>query len=219
MSLTISARLNAIEVSWCNLRTPNDGFILITDDEPRPPFKRHQRTDIGQPPPPPPQIYTNEDNSTYKYYANNDNNNNNENVATWTYGTSNKQALYFTEPNESNGWITTDIVFTNRLLDSVNASTKCYGYWAIYVDRQSLMPILSTCIRAYPTWMNDNKDIIKRFKFRELFVLGSHDSGSFRTNFNSNRNDTLVTKYTLTQVCLSKSMQSHAAKCIVVISI
>lgn len=198
MSLTISARQNAIEVSWYNLRTPNDGFILLTDEEPRPPFKRHQQTDIGQPPPR--QIYSNEDNSTYKYYANNNNNNHNENIIAWTYGSGNKRALYFTEPNESTGWITTNIIFNNRLLENVNASTKCYGYWAVYVDK-SLNPIISTCIRAYATWMNDNKDIIKRFKFRELFILGSHDSGSFRTNFKSNKNDTIVTKYTLTQVC------------------
>lgn len=192
LSLTISASHNTIEVSWSNLRTPNDGYILLTDTEPRPPFRKHQQTDIGQPSP---EIYTNEDNSTYKYYANN------SEKITWTYGPDNKRALYFTEPNESNGWITTNIMFNNRLVESVSASTKCYGYWAIYVDK-SLNPIVLTCIQAYATWMNDNKDFIKRFKFRDLFILGSHDTGSYRANFNSNENDTIVTKYALTQVSM-----------------
>lgn len=197
MSLTISARISAIEVSWYNLKTPSDGYILLTDEEPRPPFrKQQQQTDIRQPSP---EIYTNEDNSTYKYYA--DNNDNNNEKITWTYGPGNKRALYFTQPNVSNGWITTNIIFNNRLVENVSASTKCYGYWAIYVDK-SMNPIISTCIRAYATWMNDSKDFIKRFKFRDLFILGSHDSGSYRANFNSNKNDTLVTKYALTQVCL-----------------
>lgn len=189
LSLTISARLNALEISWYNLRTPNTGYILLTDEDPYGPFKKHQFTDSEQPPH---GIYTNEDNSTYKYYANDE-------KITWTYGRGNKQALYFTKPSETNGWITTNVLFDNNHLNKLNATTKCYGYWAVYVDI-SLNPVFTTCIRAYATWMNDNKDLLKRFKFRDLFILGSHDSGSYRANFNSSRNETLVTKYALTQV-------------------
>lgn len=188
--MTISARLNALEVSWYNLRSPNDGFILLTDEEPQIPFKKYQLTDIEQPPH---QIYTNEGNSTHKYYADDDS------KITWTYGKSNKQALYFMKPSETNGWITTNIIFDNKHLESIGASTKCYGYWAVYVD-SSLHPVFTTCVRAYATWMNDHKDILKRFKFRDLFILGSHDSGSYRANFNTTKNETLVTKYALTQV-------------------
>lgn len=189
LSITISARLNAIEISWYNLKTPNDGYILLTNEEPRPPFKKHQTADIVQSQP---DIYTNNDNSTRKYSADND-------ITTWTYGKNNKLALYFIKPTESNGWSTTTVVFDNKLVENVSAATKCYGYWAIYVDRSN-NPVVSTCMRAYATWMNDYKDMIKRFKFRDLFILGSHDSGSYRTNFNTNKNETLVTKYSLTQV-------------------
>lgn len=196
LSLTISARISAIEVSWCNLKTPNDGYILLTDEEPRLPFRKHQQqTDIGQSSPA--EIYSNEDsNSTFKVSGDN------EQI---TFGADNKRALYFTQPTEANGWITTNVIFNNRLLENVSASTKCYGYWAIYVDR-SMNPIISTCVRAYPTWMNDSKDFIKRFKFRDLFIMGSHDSGSYRANFNSNKNDTRVTKYALTQVSKHSSI-------------
>lgn len=189
VSLTISARLNALEISWFNLKAPNDGYILLMDEEPQPPYKKIQLTDVEQSPH---EIYTSEDNSTTKYYANNE-------KIKWTYGRNDKQALYFTKPNESNGWITTGVIFDNKHLDKLNASTKCYGYWAVYVDN-SLNPVYTTCMRAYATWMNDNKDLIKRFKFRDLFILGSHDSGSYRINFNSTKNETLVTKYSLTQV-------------------
>lgn len=189
VSLTISAKLNALEVSWYNLKTPNDGFILLTDEEPQRPFRKQVVTDVGQQSH---QIYTNEDNSTYKYYAEPEN-------IRWTYGKSNKQALYQTKPTETNGWITTNVIFDNKHLEHLSATTKCYGYWAVYIDNMA-NPVFVTCVRAYATWMNDNKDLIKRFKFRDLFILGSHDSGSFRTNFNSSRNETLVTKYALTQV-------------------
>lgn len=189
MSLTISARLNALEISWFNLRTPTDGYILLTDEEPQPPYKKHQETDVEQSHHP---IYSNEDNSTNKFYAN-------EEKVKWTYGRSNRKALFSTKPTEASGWITTGVVFDNKHLEKLNATTKCYGYWAVYVDNL-MNPVFTTCVRAYPTWMNDNKDLIKRFKFRDLFILGSHDSGSYRTNFNSTKNETLVTKYSLTQV-------------------
>lgn len=189
VSLTISAKHNTLEVSWYNLKAPNAGYILLTNEEPQPPYKKHHLTDIEQASR---EIYTNEDNSTYKYYADDE-------KIKWTYGKGNKQALYFAKASEPSGWITTNIIFDNQHLEQLNAATKCYGYWAVYIDNLS-NPVFTTCIRAYATWMNDNKDLIKRFKFRDLFILGSHDSGSYRANFNSNRNETLVTKYSLTQV-------------------
>lgn len=188
LSLTISAKLSAIEIAWFNLRTPNGGYILLTDEEPRIPYQKYQLTEIEQPPH---DVY-NEDNSTTKFYAST------ENLA-WTYGRNNKSVLHWLQPTETNGWSTTNVIFDNKLLTRINASTNCYGYWAVYIDK-SLKPITSTCIRTYATWMNDHKDIIKRFKFRDLLILGSHDSGSYRANFNSTKNETLVTKYALTQV-------------------
>lgn len=185
----ISARLSALEIAWFNLKTPNSGYILLTDEEPTAPYKKYQLTDIEQPPH---DIYANEDNSTSKFYANT------ENVA-WTYGRNNKSALHWVQPTEENGWVTSNTIFDYSHLSRINASTSCYGYWAVYVD-SSFNAITSTCVRAYATWMNDHKDVIKKFKFRDLFVLGSHDSGSYRANFNSTKNETIVTKYALTQV-------------------
>lgn len=191
LSLTISAKQNALEISWYNLKTtPNNGYILLTDEEPRAPFTKHQSSDVEQPPH---EIYTNEDKSSSKFYANADN-------LVWKYNANNKNALYWVQPTESNGWVTTNVIFNNSLLQTLNRNTSCYGYWAVYIDSLS-NPVFTSCVRAYPTWMNDNRDIIKKFKFRDLFILGSHDSGSFRSNFNTTRNETLVTKYALTQVC------------------
>lgn len=189
VSLTISAKLNALEISWYNLKSPNTGYILLTDEEPSGPYRKQDVLSNEQTSD---EIYTNEDNSTSKYYSSSE-------KIRWTYSDNNKNALYWLQPSETNGWITTNVIFDNNLLQKLNANTTCYGYWAVYIDNL-LNPIHSTCIRAYATWMNDNREIIKKFKFRDLFILGSHDSGSFRSNFNSTRNETLVTKYALTQV-------------------
>lgn len=194
ISLTISAKLNALEIAWFNLNTPNAGYILLTDEEPQHPYQKHELPDIEQTPH---EIYSNEDNSTWKYYSN-------ANKAIWTYGQNRKSALFWLQPNETNGWITTNTIFDNSILQTLNPNVKCYGYWAVYIDSQS-NPLYTTCINTYATWMNDNKETIKRFKFRDLFILGTHDSGSFRSNFNSTRNETLVTKYSLTQVKYQKN--------------
>jgi hypothetical protein len=37
-------------------------------------------------------------------------------------------------------------------------------------------------------------------RLRDLFIPGSHDSSSYKDNFNFKRDNTIVTKYSLTQV-------------------
>lgn len=117
----------------------------------------------------------------------------------WTFGEDNREALYSVQPILNEGWETTDIYFDTDLLSQINTQTKCYGYWAVYLSNEGNV-ITTACIMAYATWMNDMKSHIKSFKFKDLFLVGSHDSGSFRSNFNPRHNETLVTKYSLTQV-------------------
>jgi len=45
------------------------------------------------------------------------------------------------------------------------------------------------------------KHIIGNQKFRDLFIPGTHDSASYRDNFDL-KSETIVTKYSLTQVSL-----------------
>lgn len=117
----------------------------------------------------------------------------------WTYGPDNRTAQYWLEPTEKSGWITTNIPFDMEMSKNISIHTKCYGYWAVYLDAYGDAKT-SACISAYPTWMNDMKSHIGRFKFRDLFIAGTHDSGSYRERFDPTRNETLVTKYALTQV-------------------
>lgn len=191
ISLTISAKLNALEIAWFNLDTPNTGHILLTDEEPQPPYQQ-QRLSAPESMPSSFGASSSEDVLARKY-------NRNAHSAYWTFGKNRTKALYWLRPNETNGWLTTNVIFNNSLLTTLKPDTKCYGYWAVYVDNYS-NAMFSTCMRAHATWMNDHKEMIKRFRFRDLFILGTHDSGSYRLNFNSTKNETLVTKYSLTQV-------------------
>lgn len=183
--------MNALEIGWFNLDTPNAGHILLTDEEPLFPYQEHRVV----PADPVQASYgsgSSEEVASRNYQRN-------VNGAYWTFGRNRTRALFWLRPNETNGWITTNVVFNSSLLATLRPSTNCYGYWAVYIDSYR-NPVFTTCVRTYATWMNDNKEMIRRFKFRDLFILGTHDSGSYRLNFNSTKNETLVTKYSLTQV-------------------
>lgn len=58
---------------------------------------------------------------------------------------------------------------------------------------------LTGCLRAYPNWMSEMKNSIKDRKIRDLFIPGTHDSASYKRNFEPEIMDTLITKYSLTQ--------------------
>lgn len=166
MSLTLSAKLNALELSWNDIESFSDGHIILTDEEPQPPYRIHSIDSIQK---------------------------------KFTYGPNNNDVLYWIQPVNQTGWQTTNIIFDKNLLSAINVNTTCYGYWAIYLDK-NYEPVEHTCIRAYATWMNDHRNVIEQFKFRDLFIVGTHDSGSYRMNFNASNNETVVTKYSLTQV-------------------
>lgn len=206
----VSAKTNQLEISWFHAK-PGVGTILITDEEPIGPFVNYE-TSTPSPPPantdakdiivsPEPSSTANPD-----YIDNSD-----ESLrapvssklpsTTWKFGRNNRTALYAIQPDDENGWLTTHIPFDNELSKSVTFHTKCYGFWAIHIDHNNGNNVLAqACISAQPTWMNDMRDHIKNFRFCNLFIVGSHDSGSFRSNYNPHGHDSIVTKYSLTQV-------------------
>lgn len=160
--------MNALEISWNDLGSFADGYILLVDKEPAPPYQLSERDQK------------------------------------FTFGPSRTEALDWIKPVNKTGWQTTNVVFDRNLLSEIDRDTKCYGYWAIHLDK-NLQPSDETCNRAWPTWMNDHRDIVGKFKFRNLFILGTHDSGSYRPGFVASSNETVVTKYSLTQVSRSGS--------------
>lgn len=91
-----------------------------------------------------------------------------------------------------------DHIFNRELIKLVTINTNCYGYWITEVIENGEI-IRSNCFRAYPRWMNDLHEKIEHFRFRNLFIPGTHDSCSYAEDFNSISMETIVTKYSLTQ--------------------
>ena len=110
----------------------------------------------------------------------------------------NGEIITTVQPQQSSQWINTGIPYDIGLSENVTMTSKCYGYWASYLDPYGTI-ITTGCVRAYPTWMNDMKSVVGNFRIRDLFIPGSHDSGSYRPGFNPSQNETIVTKYALTQ--------------------
>lgn len=103
-------------------------------------------------------------------------------------------------PTDKNDWITTDVYYNyTHFRELIDTNTTCYGYWVYYRNAYDLTIYSTSCLRAYPRWMNEIRSHIKDYRFRDLFIPGSHDSASYRMNFDPRKNETLVSKYTLTQ--------------------
>lgn len=193
-------------MSWFNLK-PIEGAILVTNEEPILPYHKyivppviddHYYAHTTEK-----QDDKNRSPSTTRYDPTDSmevvESRMSERNMVWTYGPNNITAQYWLEPKEKSGWITTNIPFDMEMSKNVSIHSKCYGYWAVYLNGYGEVKA-SACISAYPTWMNDMKSHIGRFKFRDLFIAGTHDSGSYKERFDPTRKETLVAKYALTQV-------------------
>lgn len=111
------------------------------------------------------------------------------------------QTLLNFQPSQPNDWMTTGLVYDyTNWQNTITYNTTCYGYYVYYMDSVDNSKIYSySCLRAYSNWMEQMKDYIGEEKLRDLFIPGSHDTGAYRYNFNPLSQETIVTKYTITQ--------------------
>lgn len=102
------------------------------------------------------------------------------------------------QPSATTQWFTTGVYFDYALSRNVTAKMGCYGFWASYVNASGDI-LASSCLRAYPRWMRETRALVGGMRMRDLFIPGTHDSGSYRPNFDPLLRETIVTKYALTQ--------------------
>lgn len=114
------------------------------------------------------------------------------------FGTRKKEVLFSLQPVYNNGWTKTGIKFNYNLMNEVTTTTGCYGYYAYFV-RPNGTVVAAHCMKLHPTWMYDLRTHLSAFRVRELFLPGTHDSASYKRNFDPQRQETVVSKYALTQ--------------------
>ena len=105
--------------------------------------------------------------------------------------------LHRVMPDTTSGWIQTDVHETPTSSGDLGFTKKCLGYWVAYVSAAN-MTLASSCLHTEPTWMSDMKTQLSPLLMRQIFLPGSHDSGSYK-EYNAVEDD-LAFKYTITQV-------------------
>ncbi|XP_071441075.1 PI-PLC X domain-containing protein 1-like [Hetaerina americana] len=82
--------------------------------------------------------------------------------------------------------------------DDIGYVERCYGHWVAYLRPAAAGGtadvLASACVKTRPTWMHDLRPQIGQKRLRDLFIPGSHDSGSFAEGEGDR-----LTKYTYTQ--------------------
>uniref|UniRef100_A0A182R7W9 Phosphatidylinositol-specific phospholipase C X domain-containing protein n=1 Tax=Anopheles funestus TaxID=62324 RepID=A0A182R7W9_ANOFN len=109
-----------------------------------------------------------------------------------------KEVLFSLQPIYTNGWTKTGIKFNYDLMNGVNTNTSCYGYYAYFV-RPNGTVLSAHCMKLHPRWMMDLRPHLSAFRMRELFIPGTHDSASYKNGFDPQYQETIITKYALTQ--------------------
>jgi hypothetical protein len=76
---------------------------------------------------------------------------------------------------------------SNRRIDY---DKGCYLYWYHLIIEDELH--YSWCMTTKAKWMNEMRDRLENKMFRQLFIPGTHDSASFKYNFNPLSQENLV---------------------------
>ncbi|XP_053677127.1 PI-PLC X domain-containing protein 1 [Anopheles nili] len=114
------------------------------------------------------------------------------------FGYRKKDVLFSLQPVYTNGWTKTGIKFNYDLMNTVTTNTSCYGYYAYFVTPNGTV-LSAHCLKLYPTWMEDLRPHLSGFRMRELFIPGTHDSASYKRDFDPHSQETIISKYALTQ--------------------
>lgn len=107
------------------------------------------------------------------------------------------ELLYDMTVNSSDGRQQTHLKHNFAGHRRMDFDTGCYNYWIHLVAESSV--VASNCLSTNAYWMNEMSKAIGAKKFRQLFLPGTHDSASYKYNFDPTSMETLVSRYTLTQ--------------------
>ncbi|KAL5280728.1 hypothetical protein ACFFRR_004630 [Megaselia abdita] len=79
------------------------------------------------------------------------------------------------------GYKRTHVHYSYSYPTIVGMTSGCHKIWALYVTSVGEI-IYKTCLKNYPTWMNDMLPNLGNLSLRSFIIPGTHDSGSYREN-------------------------------------
>ncbi|KAH0553676.1 hypothetical protein KQX54_003394 [Cotesia glomerata] len=97
-------------------------------------------------------------------------------------------------PTNSNGFVKTGIapVDARYSIESMYID-QCTGYHVAWL--RNFKKLMLTCLSSHANWMHDNRKIIENMTLAQLFIPGTHNSGSYRYE----SPPTILDRYTVTQ--------------------
>ncbi|CAG7653048.1 unnamed protein product [Allacma fusca] len=98
---------------------------------------------------------------------------------------------------ESTGYVKTN--FRLEVLNFTSVRQEFCLAWMGYFRSGDTRPYKSNCLRLYPTWMNDIRDIIGNKPLRKLMIPGTHDAGAWIVYDGSFASDGILARFTYTQ--------------------
>ncbi|KAK0163055.1 hypothetical protein PV327_006766 [Microctonus hyperodae] len=102
--------------------------------------------------------------------------------------------IYLFEPTTRSGIIYTGIAPKKLKYKLESTYNKhCLGYSGAWVQDGKVMRMM--CLSSQPEWMSERKQILQNRTLQELFIPGTHDSGSY----SENPIQTIIEKFTVTQ--------------------
>ncbi|CAG5097889.1 Similar to Plcxd2: PI-PLC X domain-containing protein 2 (Mus musculus), partial [Cotesia congregata] len=110
------------------------------------------------------------------------------------YHGSEDKFLFIYHPAEMSGYIKTGVLPSkeNYLMDSTYVE-QCTGYIGAWFRNDILRK--SSCLSTHPDWMSKHRDILMNMTLQELFIPGTHSSGSYSEELPP----TILQRYTITQ--------------------
>ncbi|KZS17294.1 PI-PLC X domain-containing protein 1 [Daphnia magna] len=102
-----------------------------------------------------------------------------------------------TVDGRNNGYHKTDVQFGFPTIDpQLLIEDTCLGYWIGYIRNGVTISI--NCLKIRPSWMWQNREILGPVSIRQLFLPGTHNSGSYRP-YNGHSSDTVFMRYLICQ--------------------
>ncbi|KAG8034893.1 hypothetical protein G9C98_007969, partial [Cotesia typhae] len=110
------------------------------------------------------------------------------------YHDSEDEFLFVHHPAEMSGYVKTGVSPSkeNYSMDFTYVE-QCTGYIGVWFRYNILKK--SSCLSTHPDWMNKHRDIFFNMSLTELFIPGTHNSGSYSEELPP----TILQRYTITQ--------------------
>lgn len=107
--------------------------------------------------------------------------------------------------DEVDGWWDTGVTAADPLDTPPSYQKTCLGRWAAYISGDNTTVRGLSCLGTEPRWMEEMQDILSSMSLTQIFLPGTHDSGSYK-KFNATtatrkhgRAENIVDKYSVTQ--------------------